>query len=85
MTQPIRLALTMGDPCGIGPEIIAKATRAMRDQLGAGRLEFIVLGSPQALAKVEGELGLAPAAGELPPSRLIDVGPLDAPLVTGSI
>jgi 4-hydroxythreonine-4-phosphate dehydrogenase len=85
MNQPIRLALTMGDPCGIGPEIIAKATRAMRDQVAAGRLEFIVLGSAQTLANVEGELGLTGAAGEPPPYRMIDVGPVEAPIVTGSI
>ena len=36
MTQPIRLALTMGDPAGIGPEIIVKAAHEMRNLVDQG-------------------------------------------------
>jgi 4-phospho-D-threonate 3-dehydrogenase / 4-phospho-D-erythronate 3-dehydrogenase len=71
-----RLVITMGDPAGIGPEIIAKATRAMR-----GQHEFIVCGSAAAMAQAEKQLEL----GDTPPYRMVDVGPVDAPIVTGTI
>ena len=40
------LALTLGDPAGIGPEIIAKAWRALKDEGPA----FVVLGDRDLLA-----------------------------------
>ena len=49
MTKAIRLAVTMGDPGGIGPEIVAKAAFQMRAEVLAGRIEFLVLGSATAL------------------------------------
>ena len=51
MKKAIRLAVTMGDPAGIGPEIIAKTADKMRDEIAAGRLEFMVIGSAEALDK----------------------------------
>jgi 4-hydroxythreonine-4-phosphate dehydrogenase len=86
MTNPIRLAFTMGDPAGIGPEIIAKATREMAALVQAGRAEFIVLGSAAALQQAESTLGL-PATGDdgRPFYRMVDVGPVDAPIVTGQV
>ncbi|WP_029000157.1 4-hydroxythreonine-4-phosphate dehydrogenase PdxA [Azohydromonas australica] len=86
MTNPIRLAFTMGDPAGIGPEIIAKAVREMAGLVQAGRAEFIVLGSAAALRQAEALLGL-PAAGEEAGAlyRMVDVGPVDAPFVTGQV
>ena len=79
---PLRLALTMGDPAGIGPEIIAKATRAMRSHVDAGTLAFIVLGSADALSRAESQSGLGDAH---PPYRMVDVGPVDAPVETGKV
>jgi 4-hydroxythreonine-4-phosphate dehydrogenase len=67
----------MGDPSGIGPEIIAKATRSMR----GGPAQFIVCGSAAAMRQAEQQLGLTDA----PPYRMVDVGPVDAPVVTGTI
>ena len=72
-----RLAITMGDPAGIGPEIIAKATRRMR----GGTNQFIVCGSAAAMEQAERQLGLHDA----PPYRMVDVGPVDAPVVTGTV
>lgn len=77
----IRLAITMGDPAGIGPEIIAKATRQMRAQVDSGRLAFQVCGSAVAMQQAEQQLGF----GDVPPYEMIDVGPVDAPLVTGQV
>ena len=51
MKKAIRLAVTMGDPAGIGPEIIAKTADKMRDEIAAERLEFMVIGSAKALDK----------------------------------
>ncbi len=44
-----RLAITMGDPAGIGPEIIAKACRRLQPRLESGELSLTVLGSVAAL------------------------------------
>ena len=86
MTSPIRLAFTLGDPAGIGPEIAAKATRQMAGLARAGRSEFILLGSAAAMRQAEAQMGL-PAAGEdgRPFYRMVDVGPVDAPIVTGQV
>jgi 4-hydroxythreonine-4-phosphate dehydrogenase len=37
--KKVRVGITMGDPCGIGPEIIAKAVRSV-----ANNAEFIIIG-----------------------------------------
>ena len=86
MTNPIRLAFTMGDPAGIGPEIIAKATREMAGLVQAGRAEFIVLGSAAAMQDAESLLGL-PATGDDGQAfyRMVDVGPVDAPVAIGQV
>ena len=85
MTAPIRLAFTMGDPAGIGPEITAKATRRMADLTRSGRAEFIVLGSAQAIQEAELRMGLAPDDQGRPFYRMVDVGPVETPVVTGQI
>ena len=43
------LAITMGDPAGIGPEIIVKACRALAARLGAGALRLLIIGHASAL------------------------------------
>ena len=85
MTPPIRLAVTMGDPAGIGPEIIAKAARRVQGLVRSGRIELVVLGSANALAGAEDQLG--PSAGDSPDPgyRVIDVGPVDTPIVPGAV
>jgi 4-phospho-D-threonate 3-dehydrogenase / 4-phospho-D-erythronate 3-dehydrogenase len=85
MTEPIRLAVTMGDPAGIGPEIIAKAARKMQPLIDSGRVEFIVLGSAAELATAERKLGLQAESATKPPYRMIDVGPVKEPIVVGTI
>ena len=39
MNHPTRLVLTMGDPAGIGPEIIAKAVRQLNPAVLSGELK----------------------------------------------
>jgi len=82
MSNPIRLALTMGDPAGIGPEIILKAAAKLRDAVRAGELALQVVGSAAALEAAAGTLGLSAAE---PGLSLVDVGPVEGPLRTGEI
>ena len=49
VTHPPRLALTMGDPAGVGPEIIVKACRKLQPRLEAGELRLLVVGHRSAL------------------------------------
>ncbi|SDN77117.1 4-hydroxythreonine-4-phosphate dehydrogenase [Methylobacterium phyllostachyos] len=58
MTQ--HLAITMGDPAGIGPEIIVKAAARLKDRIAAGDLKLVVIGSAPALHRAEAALGLLP-------------------------
>src|SRR6516225_2611011 len=42
------LAITMGDPAGIGPEIIVKACARLRERLDASDLKLLIIGSRRA-------------------------------------
>ncbi len=55
-----RLAITMGDPAGIGPEIIAKAGARLAPRLHAGELSLLVIGSVSALRAAEALLATPP-------------------------
>jgi len=80
MTQPIRLALTMGDPAGIGPEIIVKAAHQMRELVQQGRVELQVFGSGAALQRASALLKLDAA-----PLHMVDVGPVDGAMPVGEV
>jgi 4-phospho-D-threonate 3-dehydrogenase / 4-phospho-D-erythronate 3-dehydrogenase len=51
-----RLAITMGDPAGIGPEIIVKACRRMLPRIESGDLRLLVIGHRSALQAARGLL-----------------------------
>lgn len=51
MPTPRHLAITMGDPAGIGPEIIVKAAARLRPRLDTGHLGLLVIGSNAALER----------------------------------
>jgi 4-phospho-D-threonate 3-dehydrogenase / 4-phospho-D-erythronate 3-dehydrogenase len=53
---PRHLAITMGDPAGIGPEIIVKASAALRPRIEAGDLRLLVIGSNAALEQARARL-----------------------------
>jgi len=80
MTQPIRLALTMGDPAGIGPEIIVKAAHQMRELVQQGRVELKVFGSGAALRRATDLLKL-----DATPLTMIDVGPVEGDMPVGEV
>ncbi|HVY17210.1 MAG TPA: 4-hydroxythreonine-4-phosphate dehydrogenase PdxA [Rhodopila sp.] len=50
------LAITMGDPAGIGPEIIVKAAARLRPRIEAGHLGLVVIGSNAALEEARARL-----------------------------
>lgn len=49
-TRPVRVAVTMGDPAGVGPEVIVKALAALPS---AERGDFVVVGSTEALERAD--------------------------------
>ncbi|MGV7212319.1 4-hydroxythreonine-4-phosphate dehydrogenase PdxA [Bradyrhizobium sp. UFLA05-112] len=55
MTHP-HLAITMGDPAGIGPEIIIKACEKLRSRIEAGDLRLLIIGSGAALKNAAAQL-----------------------------
>src|SRR6188472_29765 len=66
--RPARLAVTVGDPAGIGPEIVIKALAGGR----APAAEYAVYGPADVLEQRARRLGIAwPPAGV----RIADVGP----------
>src|SRR5690242_8290994 len=72
------LAITIGDPAGVGPEITAKA---LRDMSAAERTEIVVIGNlrtmERAAALAGGGLVFAPGLG---PHRGGGVAVIDIPL-----
>ena len=87
---PVRIAVTMGDPAGIGPEIIVKACRALRDRIEAGALRLLVIGSGAALERARSvltpELAFPEVAADdadWPPLCFLQAGPEGAPIPPG--
>ncbi len=84
------LAITMGDPAGIGPEIIVKAARRLQPRLASGALRLLVIGSNPALeaarARLAPELDI-PAVSEdeasLPALAMLQAGPEGEPIRPG--
>ena len=84
MTTP-RLAITMGDPAGVGPEIIVKACRRLMPRLEAGGLRLLVIGHRSQFdaarellhdaLEFNGPLGFLGAAEEQVPIRWGEVAP----------
>jgi 4-hydroxythreonine-4-phosphate dehydrogenase len=67
MSKPVLpVAITMGDPAGVGPEIIVKAIRRLKDRLDSGSLKLLVIGSRTALDEACRALGeeRVPAAND---------------------
>ena len=83
------IAITMGDPAGIGPEIIVKACRKLRGRLGAGELGLLVIGSNSALQAARAQLGAAVDIPETtedadwPPPACLQAGPEQGPIEPG--
>lgn len=70
-----RIAVTMGDPAGVGPEIVAKAAMHLQDRVAAGDLALVVTGSGRCLAEACERLRLAQPFETVPPESLADTPP----------
>ena len=57
---PPTIALTMGDPAGVGPEIILKAIQRLDARLADGTLNLLVIGSRAALDLTARRMGVPP-------------------------
>jgi 4-phospho-D-threonate 3-dehydrogenase / 4-phospho-D-erythronate 3-dehydrogenase len=87
---PRHLAITMGDPAGIGPEIIVKAAERLWPRIEAGELQLLIIGSNAALdeARAAFTAGLAiPTVTEndraWPPLCTMQAGPEGEPIRPG--
>jgi 4-phospho-D-threonate 3-dehydrogenase / 4-phospho-D-erythronate 3-dehydrogenase len=58
MTSLTSIALTMGDPAGVGPEIIVKALPAFADRVKTGALELVLVGTRTCFAAAAEAMGL---------------------------
>jgi 4-hydroxythreonine-4-phosphate dehydrogenase len=82
VTAP-RLAITMGDPAGVGPEIIVKACRRLMPRLEAGHLHLTVIGHRSQLEAARGLLhDPLEFAG---PLSFVDAGEEQVPIRWGEV
>ena len=87
---PRHLAITMGDPAGIGPEIIVKAAQRLHGRITAGTLRLLVVGSIPALEAARRQLTpelsfqpVEPADAAWPPLAALQAGPEGEPIQPG--
>jgi 4-phospho-D-threonate 3-dehydrogenase / 4-phospho-D-erythronate 3-dehydrogenase len=84
------LAITMGDPAGIGPEIVARAGEKLRQRLAAGEFSLLVVGDVASLRKAEALVGAAPMPevdepDGWPALACLQAGPPKGQIVTGEV
>jgi 4-phospho-D-threonate 3-dehydrogenase / 4-phospho-D-erythronate 3-dehydrogenase len=83
------LAITMGDPAGVGPEIIIKACLALRNRLAKRELGILIIGSNPALfaarAMLRAEIDIAEVSEQdvWPPLACLQAGPEGAAIFPG--
>ncbi len=83
------LAITMGDPAGVGPEIIVKACLRLKDRLAKGDLRLLVIGSNPALHSALEMLGAeivfpeVTESGAWPNLACLQAGPEGEPIKPG--
>jgi len=86
------IAITVGDPAGIGPEIAIKAVNAFADRLAEGGLRLLLVGDVRTLQDAARSLGLpAPPAIDpsdiagAPATAILPTTPLPAPVEIGKV
>src|SRR5918994_4648520 len=86
------LAITMGDPAGIGPEIIIKACRKLHDRMAAGDLQLLVIGSGSALERARAQFGdglqiseVTEEQADWPALAFLQAGPEAEPIEPGKL
>ncbi|HEY0331635.1 MAG TPA: 4-hydroxythreonine-4-phosphate dehydrogenase PdxA [Rhodopseudomonas sp.] len=85
-----QLAITMGDPAGVGPEIIVKACKQLEGRIGSGELRLVVIGSNATLEAARAALGadvaipaVEPGAEHWPALACLQATPEGAPIAPG--
>lgn len=86
MARPI-LAITLGDPAGIGPEIALKAVAQLQPRLDTGEMALLLIGDPGILAQAGAllHIPLPPVIDENSLSGLTGAAILATPAPTGAI
>ena len=87
-----QLAITMGDPAGIGPEIIVKACKRLEGRLRAGEFKLLVIGSNASLEGARKALGIelpieetTEAAAAWPALAALQATQEGAPIIPGQL
>jgi 4-phospho-D-threonate 3-dehydrogenase / 4-phospho-D-erythronate 3-dehydrogenase len=86
-----RLAITMGDPAGIGPEIILRACRRLAPRVEAGELRLLVIGHRSALRAARSVVRDPPSipdadeGGDGPPLAFLAAGEERDPISFGQV
>jgi 4-hydroxythreonine-4-phosphate dehydrogenase len=86
---PPCLGVTMGDPAGIGPEIIVKAARALLPRIACGEMRLLVIGHRSALHRALADQDLTvpdlPDGATPPGLALLAAGEERAPIALGQV
>ena len=83
------LAITMGDPAGVGPEIIIKACLALKSRLAQRELGILIIGSnpvlfaARAMLRAEIEIAEVSEQDAWPPLACLQAGPEGAAIRPG--
>jgi 4-hydroxythreonine-4-phosphate dehydrogenase len=86
------LAITMGDPAGIGPEIIAKACQQLAPRIASGDLAIVVIGSVGAMQRAAASFTPGLNFAEVretdarwPALSVMQAGDADEPIALGEV
>ena len=87
----VTLAVTMGDPAGVGPEIILQAVTTLLPRIRAGALRLLIIGHRSALAAARRVITDAPEipvtaeAADWPALALLPAGIEEEPIGWGEL
>lgn len=85
------IAITMGDPAGIGPEIIARACDRLAPRLLSGALRLVIFGDVEALRKSQkivrskATISETTLDADWPALSIIQAGELEGEIITGEV
>jgi len=89
--MPPTIAITMGDPAGVGPEIILRAAARLAPRIGQGALRLLVIGHRSQLAAARAVLGDVPEVpqttdeADWPALALLPAGEEHEPIAWGQL
>ena len=90
--NPRHIAITMGDPAGIGPEIIVKACQRLWPRIAEGAFGVVVIGSARALERARAAFApdlaipaVAAADAAWPGLCVLQAGAADPPIELGKV